>query len=44
MSLDTVLKIGEAFRQSDDSLKYFKYIESCPTDNKGNYPSCEGRL
>lgn len=40
MSLDTVLKIGEAFRQSDDSLKYFKYIESCPTDNKGNYPLC----
>ncbi|PDP44261.1 hypothetical protein [Tannerella forsythia] len=40
MSLDTVLKIGEALRQSDDSLKYFKYIESCPTDNKGNYPLC----
>ena len=40
MSLDTVLKIGEALRQSDDSLKYFKYMESCPTDNKGNYPLC----
>lgn len=40
MSLDTVLKIGEALRQSGDSLKYFKYIEPCPTDNKGNYPLC----
>lgn len=40
MSLDTVLKIGEAFRQSNDSLKYFKYIEPLPTDNKGNIPLC----
>ncbi|MFZ1235400.1 MAG: hypothetical protein WAR39_00030 [Prevotella sp.] len=40
MSLDTVLQIGKAFRQSEDSLKYFKYIEPCPADNKGNYPLC----
>lgn len=37
MSLDTVLKIGEALRQSDDSLKYFKYVEPFPTDN---HPLC----
>jgi hypothetical protein len=40
MSLDTVLKIGETFRQSDDSLKYFKYIEPLPINNKGNIPLC----
>lgn len=32
MSLDTVLKIGKAFRESDNGLKYFKYIKSCPKD------------
>lgn len=40
MSLDTVLKIGEALRKSDDNLKYFKYIEPLPIDNKGNHPLC----
>jgi hypothetical protein len=39
MSLDTILKIGKAFRQSDNSLKYFKYVEPCPKE-KGNYPLC----
>lgn len=33
MSLDTVLKIGKAFRASEDGLKYFKYIKSCPKDS-----------
>ncbi len=32
MSLDTVLKIGNAFRKSKSGLKYFKYIKSCPID------------
>jgi hypothetical protein len=40
MSLDTILKIGKAFRQSNDSLKYFKYVEPCPKDAKDNYPLC----
>jgi hypothetical protein len=40
MSLDTILKIGKAFRSSDDSLKNFKYVEPCPKDLKGNYPLC----
>ena len=33
MSLDTVLKIGKAFRASEDGLKYFKYIKQCPIDS-----------
>jgi hypothetical protein len=32
MSLDTVLKIGKAFRESANGLKYFKYIKPCPKD------------
>jgi hypothetical protein len=32
MSLDTVLKIGNAFRNSKNGLKYFKYIKNCPVD------------
>jgi len=40
MSLDTVLQIGKVLRHSDDSLKYFKYVESCPQDKDGNYPIC----
>lgn len=32
MSLDTVLKIGKAFRESENGLKYFKYIKPCPKD------------
>jgi hypothetical protein len=32
MSLDTVLKIGNAFRKSNNGLKYFKYIKNCPID------------
>ncbi len=34
MSLDTVLKIGKAFRASADGLKYFKYIKPCPKDSE----------
>ena len=40
MSLDTVLKIGNVLRNSDKSLKYFKYVQPCPKDKKGNYPLC----
>ena len=40
MSLDTVLKIGNALRNSNNSLKYFKYVEACPKDKDGNYPIC----
>lgn len=32
MSLDTVLKIGNVLRNSEDRLKYFKYIEPCPVN------------
>ncbi|MCK9204713.1 MAG: hypothetical protein M0P58_09820 [Bacteroidales bacterium] len=34
MSLDTVLQIGKVLRSSENSLKYFKYVEPCPKDNK----------
>ncbi len=40
MSLDTVLKIGKALRNSGNSLKHFKYVQPCPKDKKGNYPLC----
>jgi len=40
MSLDTVLKIGNALRNSKDSLHHFKYVEACPVDKDGNYPFC----
>ena len=41
MSLDTVLQIGKVLRSSKDSLKYFKYVEPCPIDNKtGEWPIC----
>jgi hypothetical protein len=39
MSLDTVLKIGKAFRKSEDSLKYFTYIAPC-LKNKEEWPLC----
>lgn len=39
MSLDTVLKIGKVLRNSDNSLKHFKYV-STPTDKEGNDPLC----
>ena len=40
MSLDTVLKIGKAFRGSASSLKNFKYIKPCPS-KKGEFtPTC----
>ena len=40
MSLDTVLKIGNALRNAQDSLKHFKYVSPCPTDKDRNYPFC----
>lgn len=40
MSLDTVLKIGKVLKNSNNSLKYFKYVQPCPKDKKGNYPLC----
>ena len=40
MSLDTVLQIGKVLRSSENSLKYFKYIEPCPKDKDGHWPIC----
>jgi hypothetical protein len=41
MSLDTVLKIGKALRNSENNLKYFKYVERCPQDSKTKeWPIC----
>ena len=40
MSLDTVLKIGKALRNSENNLKYFKYVVACPKDKKGEWPLC----
>lgn len=40
MSLDTVLRIGKVLKNSNNSLKYFKYVQPCPKDKKGNYPLC----
>lgn len=37
MSLDTVLQIGKVLRSSENSLKYFKYVEPCPKDKDGNW-------
>ena len=39
MSLDTVLKIGKVLRNSNNSLKHFKYV-STPTNKDGGYPLC----
>ena len=40
MSLETVLQIGKVLRSSENSLKYFKYVEACPRDKDGNWPIC----
>lgn len=40
MSLETVLQIGKVLRSSENSLKYFKYVEPCPKDRDGNWPIC----
>lgn len=40
MSLQTVLQIGKVLRNSENSLKYFKYVEPCPKDKDGNWPIC----
>lgn len=38
MSLNTILKIGKALRKSEDSLRYYKYLEPClvKKDKDGN--------
>ncbi len=40
MSLETVLKIGKVLRNSENSLKYFKYVESCPKDKDDKRTIC----
>lgn len=40
MSLETVLQIGKILRSSENSLKYFKYVEPCPRDKDRNWPIC----
>lgn len=40
MSLNTILQIGKVLRSSENSLKYFKYVEPCPKDKDGNWPIC----
>lgn len=40
MSLETVIKIGRAFRKADDSLKNFKYVKACPSKNGEFTPTC----
>ena len=40
MSLDTVLKIGKVLRNSENSLRYFRYVKQCPKDKDGNWPIC----
>ncbi len=41
MSLETVLQIGKVLRSSENSLKYFKYVEPCPRDPRTNeWPIC----
>ncbi len=40
MSLDTVLKIGKALRNSENNLKYFKYVVACQKDKQGEWPLC----
>ncbi len=40
MSLDTVLKIGKQLRSADDSLKNFKYVNSCPKQKGKFIDSC----
>lgn len=40
MSLETVLQIGKVLRNSENSLKYLKYVEACPKDKEGNWPIC----
>jgi len=38
MSLQTILQIGHILRNSENSLKYYKYVKSCPIDKEGNWP------
>lgn len=40
MSLDTVLKIGKALRNSKNNLQHFKYVEACPINKDGRFPFC----
>ncbi|MCF8236274.1 MAG: hypothetical protein K9G67_15150 [Bacteroidales bacterium] len=34
MSLDTVLKIGNSLRTSDNQLQHFRYVKPCPPDTE----------
>lgn len=40
MSLETVLKIGRAFRETEDNIQNFKYVKSCPSKNGEYTPTC----
>ena len=40
MSLDTVLKIGNILRNSEDKMNFSKNTVSCPKDKKGCWPLC----
>lgn len=40
MSLETVLQIGKVLRNSENSLKYFKYVEPCPKDKDDKRTIC----
>lgn len=39
MSLDTVLRIGKVLKNSNNSLKHFRYV-STPANKDGDYPLC----
>ena len=40
MSLDTVLKIGNILRNSNEKMSFSNAIAFCPKDKKGNWPFC----
>lgn len=40
MSLDTVLKIGNILRNSEEKLNFSNAVMSCPKDKKGCWPFC----
>jgi hypothetical protein len=40
MSLDTVLKIGKAFRASENSVSHFRYVKPYPKDNENENITC----
>lgn len=40
MSLDTVLKIGNILRNSEEKMSFSNAVVSCPKDKKGCWPFC----